>query len=139
MPSATQELPDPLSPPSIQPAIRVTAMPSDTNPYGDIFGGWLLGQMDLAAGSVAARRSRGRAVTAAVDAVSFHHPVRVGDEVSIFATVASVGRTSLRVAVEAWQRDRDGETTRKVTEAIFTFVAVDSNSTPRPVPAETQL
>lgn len=122
--------------PTIQPAIRVTAMPADTNVYGDIFGGWLLGQMDLAAGSAASRRCGGRAVTAAIDAVSFLHPVKVGDEVSIFATIASVGRTSLRIAVEAWQRDRDCDSTSKVTEAMFTFVAVSESGRPRIVPLE---
>src|SRR5690348_2053524 len=103
--------------PSEQPAIRVTAMPADTNFYGDIFGGWLMSMMDLAAGNVAARRSAGRAVTAAVDAVAFHHPVHVGDEVSVYAKVISVGRTSMKIAVEAWQRDRDSDQTAKVTEA----------------------
>lgn len=120
-------------PPPEPAAIRVTAMPADTNVYGDIFGGWLVGQMDLAAGALASRRSRGRAVTAAIDAISFHHPVRVGDEVSVFARLLSIGRSSMRIAVEAWRRDRDGEDTRKVTEAIFTFVAIDERGHSRPV------
>jgi acyl-CoA thioesterase YciA len=123
-------------PPAEQPAIRVTAMPADTNFYGDIFGGWLMSMMDLAAGNVAARRSRGRAVTAAVDAVAFHHPVHVGDEVSVYAKVISVGRTSMKIQVEAWQRDRDSDQTAKVTEACFTFVAIDEDRKPRPVPKE---
>jgi len=123
-------------PPSEQPAIRVTAMPADTNFYGDIFGGWLMSMMDLAAGNVAARRSRGRAVTAAVDAVAFHHPVHVGDEVSVWARVISVGRTSMKIQVEAWQRDRDSDETAKVTEACFIFVAIDEDRKPRLVPKE---
>jgi acyl-CoA thioesterase YciA len=123
-------------PPSEQPAIRVTAMPADTNFYGDIFGGWLMSMMDLAAGNVAARRSRGRAVTAAIDAVAFHHPVHVGDEVSVWAKVISVGRTSMKIAVEAWQRDRNGDRTAKVTEACFVFVAIDEDRKPRAVPKE---
>jgi acyl-CoA thioesterase YciA len=124
-------------PPDEQPAIRVTAMPADANFYGDIFGGWLMSMMDLAAGYVASRRSAGRAVTVAVDAVAFHHPVHVGDEVSVFAKVISVGRTSMKIAVEAWQRDRDSERTAKVTEATFTFVAIDEDRKPRPVRKET--
>src|ERR1700761_382183 len=121
-------------PPSEQPAIRVTAMPADTNVNGDIFGGWLISMMDLAAANVAARRSRGRVVTAAIDAVAFHHPVHVGDEVSVYAKVMSVGRSSMKVQVEAWQRDRDSEQTTKVTQACFTFVAIDEDRKPRPVP-----
>ena len=123
-------------PPREQPAIRVTAMPADANFYGDIFGGWLMSMMDLAAGNVASRRSAGRAVTVAIDAVSFHHPVHVGDEVSVYAKVVSVGRSSMKIAVEAWQRDRDGERSAKVTEASFTFVAIDEDRRPRPVPKE---
>jgi acyl-CoA thioesterase YciA len=123
-------------PPDQQPAIRITAMPADTNFHGDIFGGWLMSMMDLAAGNVASRRSAGRAVTAAIDAVAFHHPVHVGDEVSVYATVTSVGRSSMKIAVEAWQRDRAGERTAKVTEACFTFVAIDEDRKPRPVPKD---
>lgn len=124
------------TPPDEQPAIRVTAMPADANPYGDIFGGWLMSMMDLAAGSVAARISHGRAVTAAIDAVSFHHPVHVGDEVSVYAKLIATGRTSMKIAVEAWQRNRAGESTAKVTEAHFTFVAIDEDRRPRPVPQQ---
>jgi acyl-CoA thioesterase YciA len=123
-------------PPREQPAIRVTAMPADANFYGDIFGGWLMSMMDLAAGNVASRRSAGRAVTVAIDAVAFHHPVHVGDEVSVFAKVVSVGRSSMKIAVEAWQRDRDSERSAKVTEASFTFVAIDEDRKPRPVPKD---
>jgi acyl-CoA thioesterase YciA len=120
-------------PPAEQPTIRVTAMPADANFYGDIFGGWLLGQMDLAASSVASRRSGGRAATVAIDAVAFHHPVRVGDEVSVYARILDIGRSSMKIAVEAWQRDRDSEKTRQVTQASFTYVALDAAGKPRPV------
>jgi acyl-CoA thioesterase YciA len=108
-------------------------MPADTNPAGDIFGGWLMAQMDLAAGNVAARRTRGRCATIAVDGMVFHSPVRVGDEVTCFADVVSVGRTSMRIKVEAWRRARDSEEMKQVTEAMFTFVAIDANGRPRPV------
>ncbi|MCL8381259.1 MULTISPECIES: acyl-CoA thioesterase [Xanthobacter] len=118
------------------PVIRTIAMPADTNPSGDIFGGWLMSQMDLAAGNVAARRSRGRAATVAVEAMSFLSPVAVGDEVSLFANIARVGRSSLRIEVEAWRRARESEQSTKVTEAVFTFVAIDGEGRPRAIPAE---
>ena len=116
------------------PTIRVTAMPADANPYGDIFGGWLMGQMDLAAGSVASLHAGGRAVTIAVDAMKFHAPVRVGDEVSVYATLIAVGRTSMTIDVEAWRRGRHVETACQVTQARFVFVATDSERQPRAVP-----
>ncbi|MBX3563855.1 MAG: acyl-CoA thioesterase [Sphingomonas sp.] len=121
--------------PETQPAIRVSAMPADANAYGDIFGGWLIGQMDLAAGLVASRKSKGRAVTIAMDGMQFHAPVHVGDEVSVYAHIVRVGRSSMLIAVEAWRRDRNGEDVQKVTEASFTFVAIDENRKPRPVEA----
>lgn len=122
--------------PDVPPSIRTIAMPADTNPNGDIFGGWLMSQMDLAAGNVATRRSRGRAATVAVEAITFLGPVMVGDEVSLFARLLSVGRTSLRIEVDAWRRARDSADSFKVTEAIFTFVAIDNCGRPRPVPPE---
>ena len=108
-------------------------MPADANAYGDIFGGWLLSLMDNGAGLVAARRAKGRAVTVAIDAMQFHQPVKVGDEVSVYAEVERVGRTSLTIAVEAWRRERHCEDATKVTEAKFTFVAVDEQGRPRAV------
>ena len=116
------------------PIIRVTAMPADANPYGDIFGGWLMGQMDLAAGSVASRHAKGRAVTIACDAMKFHAPVLVGDEVSVYATLIAVGRTSMTIDVEAWRRGRHVETACKVTQARFVFVAIGEDRQPRRVP-----
>ena len=124
------------SPPQDQPAIRIIAMPADANYYGDVFGGWLMNMMDLAASSVACRESAGRAVTVAIDAVAFHHPVHIGDEVSVWAKVVSVGRTSMKIQVESWQRDRNSDRTAKVTQACFTFVAIDEDRKPRPVPKE---
>jgi acyl-CoA thioesterase YciA len=118
--------------------VRTIAMPADTNPAGDIFGGWLMGQMDLAAGNAAARRARGRCATVAVDGMVFHRPVAVGDEVSLYAEVIRVGRSSLLISVEAWRRSRYGEEQFKVTQANFTFVALDPDGRPRPVPAEDQ-
>lgn len=114
--------------------VRTIAMPADTNPAGDIFGGWLMSQMDLAAGNAAARRARGRCATVAVDGMAFHSPVHVGDEISVYADLTDIGRTSMKFKVEAWRRSRDGDLEVKVTEAIFTFVALDSGARPRPVP-----
>jgi acyl-CoA thioesterase YciA len=116
------------------PVLRAVAMPSDTNPEGDIFGGWLLSQMDLAAGSIAFHRAAGRCATVAIDGMTFISPVFVGDEVSLFAKVVHVGRTSLKVQVEAWRRRRDGEQAHKVTQGVFTFVAIGDDRKPRPLP-----
>ena len=115
------------------PAIRVTAMPADANAYGDIFGGWLMSLMDSGCGLVAARRTKGRAVTVAMDGMQFHLPVKVGDEVSVYCEVERVGRTSLTIAAEAWRRERHSEEEIKVTEAKFTFVAVDDSGRPRAI------
>ena len=116
------------------PALRTIAMPKDANPNGDIFGGWLLSQMDLAGGTVAVRRAGGRVATVGVEAMTFHKPVYVGDEVCCFATVEKVGRTSIRVRVDTWvQRHRTGEAV-KVTEGVFTFVAIGEDRRPREVP-----
>ncbi len=119
--------------PEGSPTIRVTAMPADANPYGDIFGGWLMGQMDLAAGSVASRHAGGRAVTIACDAMKFHAPVLVGDEVSVYGRLVAVGTTSMTIEVEAWRRARHAEDACKVTQARFIFVATDADRKPRPV------
>lgn len=118
-------------PPTGAPAIRVTTMPADANAYGDIFGGWLMSQMDMAAGLVAARYSKGRAVTIAMDGMQFHAPVAVGDEVSVYAELVKVGRTSMTIAVEAWRRDRHQEEVCRVTQASFVFVAIDEAKRPR--------
>jgi len=125
-----------VTPPDEPPQVRVIAMPADANPAGDIFGGWLMAHMDQAGASVALRRARGRVATVAVEAMTFHLPVHVGDEVSLYGRLLGVGRTSIRVHVEAWRRDRTAEDAARVTEATFTFVALDENSRPRPVPPE---
>lgn len=118
------------------PETRTIAMPADANLNGDIFGGWVLSQMDLAAGMVCIRRSRGRVATVAVDAMTFHLPVFVGDSVACFVKIIKVGRTSIRVHVESWaERSLTGECV-KVTEGIFTMVALDENRKKRPVPPE---
>jgi acyl-CoA thioesterase YciA len=122
-------------PPDRQPAIRVSTMPADTNPYGDIFGGWLMSQMDMAAGLVASRYSKGRAVTIAVEGMKFHAPVAVGDEVSVYAELIKVGRTSMTIEVQAWRRGRHVEKSCLVTQAHFVFVAIDADKRPRPVEA----
>ena len=119
--------------PTSEPVIRIVAMPADTNPNGDIFGGWLMSLMDLGAGTVAMRRCKGRAVTVAMDGMQFLAPVRVGDEVSVYGALVAEGRTSLTIAVEAWRRERDEDHSVKVTEANFTFVAIDDNGRPRPI------
>ncbi len=116
--------------------MRTLAMPADTNPSGDIFGGWLLSQMDIAAGTVAYQRAKGRVATVAVDAMTFHKPVYVGDVVSCYAEVVRVGRTSITLQVEVWAtRGRTGADI-KVTEGRFTCVALDEAGRPRPVPAD---
>jgi acyl-CoA thioesterase YciA len=118
------------------PAIRVVAMPADANAYGDIFGGWLLSLMDNGAGLTAARRAKGRAVTVAIDAMVFHAPVKVGDEVSVYTQIEKVGRTSMTIAVEAYRRHRSEDEATRVTEAKFTFVAIDEAGRPRAVDSE---
>lgn len=115
---------DEVEKPSGEPALRTIAMPADTNPAGDIFGGWLLSQMDLAAGVVARQRARGRTATVAIDSMVFHKPVLVGDLVTCYAKVKKVGNTSLTIQVSAWvNRDQTGEL-MQVTEGVFTFVAI---------------
>ncbi len=113
--------------------IRTIAMPADTNPSGDIFGGWLMSQMDLGSGILASKTAKARVVTVAVEGMSFLQPVRVGDTVACYAWVEKVGRTSMKIPVEVWvQRYMRTEQTR-VTRAVFTYVAVDASGHPIPV------
>ena len=119
--------------PTIAPVIRTIAMPADTNPEGDIFGGWLMSQMDLAGATLAFDLAKGRCATIAVSELIFLNPVFVGDEVSLFAEVQKVGRTSIRVAVEAWRRRRDASQPQQVTRGVFVYVAIDQDRQPRPV------
>jgi acyl-CoA thioesterase YciA len=113
--------------------IRAIAMPADTNPSGDIFGGWLMSQMDLAAGNMAGRVSQGRCATVFVEALQFLRPVKVGDEVTLYATLRKVGTTSMRIHVDAWGRPRYSDKAEKVTDADFVFVALDDEGNSRPV------
>ena len=123
-------------PPQTEPALRAIAMPADANPHGDIFGGWLLSQMDLAGGTAATRRAKGRTVTVAITAMTFHRPVFIGDEVTCYADIIKIGKTSITVKVESWARRGTGEEHVAVTEGIFTYVAVGDDRRPCPVPPE---
>lgn len=118
---------------------RVLAMPADTNPSGDIFGGWVLSQMDNAASIAAGQRSQSRVVTVALDGMSFIRPVKVGDILGVYTQVESVGRTSVAIHVEAWVRRARIGVREKVTEGRFTFVALDENGAPMPLPPEEDL
>ena len=121
--------------PDKQPAIRVAAMPADTNSAGSIFGGWIMSQVDIAGSVAALARARGRVVTVAVNSFEFHKPVFVGDLVSCYSDVIKVGRTSITVKVEVYaQRNPSNLETVKVTEAELTYVALDENRKPRAVP-----
>lgn len=119
-------------------AIRVMAMPADTNASGDIFGGWLMSQVDIAGSIVARRRAQGRTVTVAVDSFQFRKPVFVGDVVSCYAKITRVGKTSLTINVKAYaERQGKSHHTHLVTEADLTYVAVDDERKPRPIPVDT--
>lgn len=111
-------------------------MPADTNSNGDIFGGWLMSQMDLGGGMLARDTARSRAVTVAVEAMSFVAPVNVGDAVTCYAELLSVGRTSMRISIEAWVSHYSHDLPRRVTEGIFTYVAIDAHGRPHPVRRE---
>jgi acyl-CoA thioesterase YciA len=115
--------------------LRISAMPADTNANGDIFGGWVLSRMDQAGGIAAVERARGRVVTVALDAMTFIRPVRVGDVLCVYSDVESVGRTSMKLHVEAWSQRFLTGAMEKVTEGVFTFVAIGEDGRPRPVPA----
>jgi len=117
------------------PIIRVTAMPSDTNPYGGVFGGWLMGQMGLACGSFASRHSGGKAILVAADQLKFPGAMAVGDELSIYVDLLKQGRTSLKLKAEAIARERDGDGEKLVAEGELTFVALDENNQPREIGA----
>ena len=114
--------------------VRISAMPADTNPNGDIFGGWVLSRMDQAGGIAGVERARGRVVTIAVEAMTFIRPVRVGDVLEVYTEVESIGRTSMKIHIEAWVRRFQTHQEEKVTDATFTFVAIDEDGKPRPIP-----
>ena len=111
-------------------------MPSDTNPYGGVFGGWLMGQMGLACGSFASQRTRGKAILVAADSVRFPGAMAVGDELSVYVDLLKEGRTSLRLKAEAIARERDGDKETIVAEGEFTFVALDDKNQPRAIAAQ---
>lgn len=117
--------------PERDPLIRVTAMPSDTNPYGGVFGGWLMSQMALGAGSLASRVGRGKAVVVSATDFAFPGAMAVGDELSIYCEVATTGTTSLTIAAEGISRERNGETTTRVCSGTFKFVLLDDDNRPR--------
>jgi len=123
--------------PAREPALRVVPMPADVNQHGDIFGGWIMAQVDVAGAIPASRRARGRVATIAVNSFQFKEPVLVGDVVSFFADVVRTGRTSITVDVEVYaSRNPREEITVKVTEATLTYVAVGADRRPRELPAE---
>jgi len=116
-----------------EPAVRTVPMPSDSNNNGDIFGGWVLSQMDIAGGTIAGRYAKGRVVTIAVDAMTFHRPIQVGDLVSIYGKISKVGRTSITVDLETVVERRLEPGEIKVTEGKYIFVAIDDHGKPRPI------
>ncbi|WP_156375669.1 acyl-CoA thioesterase [Methylobacterium sp. Leaf125] len=119
--------------PSGDLTVRTIAMPADTNANGDIFGGWVMSQMDQAGGIAAVERSQGRAVTVAVNAMTFIRPVRVGDVLCVYTRIDRVGRSSMKIEVEAWARRFRTQFREQVTEATFTFVAIDDEGRPRTI------
>ncbi len=124
-------------PPNKQPALRVMPMPADANQNGDIFGGWIMAQVDIAGGTVAGKLARGRIATVAVKEFTFKQPVQIGDLLSFYADVQHVGNTSITVKVEVYAERRPADPkVVKVTEATLTYVAIDGAGRPRPVPRD---
>ena len=119
--------------PDRSPLIRVTAMPSDTNPYGGVFGGWLMSEMALGAGSLASRSGEGKAVVVSATDFGFPGAMQVGDELSVYGEVTETGTTSLTIAVEAVARTRNGAAETMVAQGTFKFVLLDDDDKPRPV------
>jgi acyl-CoA thioesterase YciA len=116
--------------------MRVPAMPADANAAGDVFGGWVIAQMDLAAGLRGADRAAGRVATVAVNALTFKKPVKIGDTLSVYSTIQKVGRTSITILIEAWAQRHLTREVVKVTEGIFVMVALDRAGLPVAIPAE---
>ena len=116
-------------------SLRTLAMPADANPSGDIFGGWIMSQMDIAGASYARQIAQSRVVTIAVEGMTFLLPVFIGDEVSCYCETEKIGRTSVAVKIETWvRRDRLTDESIKVTEAVYTYVSIDENRRPQPLP-----
>jgi acyl-CoA thioesterase YciA len=116
--------------------LQTLAMPKDANPNGDIFGGWLVSQMDLAGGVAARKRARGRIATVAIDAMVFLRPLKIGDIVGFYTEILSVGRSSMKILIEVWRLDDVDGSYTKITEGLFTFVAITDNGCTRPVPSD---
>jgi acyl-CoA thioesterase YciA len=127
---------NPVTKPNGELTLRTLAMPGDANAAGDIFGGWVMAQMDLSCGIRAAERARGRVVTAAVKEMAFALPVKIGDTLCIYTDIVKVGRTSMTLKVEAWAQRYLSQVMEKVTDAIFVMVALDGTGKPTPVPEE---
>ena len=121
-------------PPKTEPAMRTQAMPRDANVNGDIFGGWVMAQMDIAGAVPAAPRAKGRIATVAVEAMRFHQPIAIGDLVTCYSEIVRTGTTSITVKVETWAKRRLSGADVKVTEGTFVYVAIDENGRPRPLP-----
>jgi len=134
---SAQTLVTPIDRRRIDASLRTVAMPADANPDGDIFGGWILSQMDLAGGTFARFVAGGRVATVALTGMKFHKPVSVGDEISCYCRTERIGNTSVTVLVETWVRSRQAnDDDKKVTEGLFTFVAIDTDRRPRQVVAD---
>lgn len=118
------------------PVLRVVPQPADINANGHIFGGWVLSQMDIAGGIIARRVARGACATVAIEAMNFHAPILLRDQISVYADIARRGRTSLAIAIEVIATRGDNQMQIKVTEGTFTFVALDENHRPRALPME---
>lgn len=121
-------------PPETEPTVRTVPMPSDANANGDIFGGWVLSQMDIAGGVLASDRAQGRVVTIAIEAMRFHKPIAVGDIVSLYGKIVKIGRTSVTVHLETWARRNSSGKEVKVTEGTFVYVAIATDGKPRVLP-----
>lgn len=121
------------------PQIRVTAMPADTNPYGGVFGGWLMAQMALGAGSLASRAGQGKAVVVSATDFAFPGAMAVGDELSVYCDILATGTTSMTIAAEAIARERNGEATTKVAQGTFKFVLIGDDERPRAIAASAAL
>ncbi len=114
--------------------IKISAMPADTNANGDIFGGWVMARMDQAGGIAGVERAEGRVVTVKVDTMTFLRPMKVGDVLCVYTSIGEIGRTSMKLNIEAWAQRFRSNAMEKVTDAVFTFVAVDDDGKPRPIP-----
>ena len=117
-------------------SLQTIAMPADTNWNGDIFGGWLMAQMDLAGAVAARKRAHGRITTVAVESMIFLHPVKIGDVLSCYTNIERVGNTSMKIRIEVWETADPCRPTVKLTEGVYTYVAIDEEGKPRSVPAE---